>query len=82
MGDRIGSIEVGKQADLVLVDLHQPELTPLYEPYSHQVYAIKGGHVRTVLVAGRVVVKDRKMTTLDAEEVMARANLIRGQIRK
>jgi 5-methylthioadenosine/S-adenosylhomocysteine deaminase len=82
MGDRIGSIEVGKQADLVLVDLHQPELTPLYEPYSHLVYAIKGGHVRTVLVAGRVVVKDRKMTTLDAEEVMARANLIRGQIRR
>jgi len=81
MGDRIGSIEAGKQADLVLVDLRQPELTPLYDPYSHLVYAIKGGHVRTVLVGGRVVVRDGKMTTLDAEEVMARANVIRSHIR-
>jgi 5-methylthioadenosine/S-adenosylhomocysteine deaminase len=81
LADRIGSIEVGKQADLVLVDTRQPELTPLHDPYSQLVYAVDGGHVRTVVVAGRIVVRDRRMTTVDADEVMARVEKIAERIR-
>lgn len=80
--DRIGSIEPGKQADLVLVDVSQPETTPLYDVYSQLVYAIKGAAVRTVLVAGRVVVRDRKMLTVDAAEVMARSRALQARILK
>ena len=81
LGDRVGSLEVGKLADVVLVDLRIPELTPLYDVYSHQVYAIKGGQVRTVLVGGRVIVRDRVMTTIDATEVMTMARQNQQRIR-
>lgn len=81
LGDRVGSLEVGKLADIVLVDLQVPELTPLYDVYSQLVYAIKGGQVRTVLVGGRVVVRDRVMTTVDAAEVMTMARQKQQRIR-
>ena len=80
LGDRIGSIEVGKRADLVLIDLSAPELHPLYDVYSHLVYAVKGAHVRTVVVDGRVIVKDRKITTVDVDEVLQRVAKIRASI--
>ncbi|MCU0291734.1 MAG: amidohydrolase [Thermoanaerobaculaceae bacterium] len=82
LDDRIGSIEVGKQADLALIDLRVPELTPIYDVYAHLVYAVRGAHVRTVLVGGRVVVRDRTVTTVDAAEVMARCTAIQGRILK
>ena len=61
--DSIGSIEPGKLADIVLIDTRVPELTPLYDVYSQLVYVIKGGHVGSVLVGGRFVVRNREMTT-------------------
>jgi len=76
----VGSLEVGKRADVVLIDLNQPELTPMYDVYSHLVYAIKGANVRTVVVDGRVVVRDRKMTTLDEKKVMEKAREIQKRI--
>lgn len=82
LDERIGSIEVGKQADLALIDLRVPELTPIYDVYAHLVYAVRGAHVRTVLVGGRVVVRDRTVTTVDAAEVMARCTAIQGRILK
>jgi len=76
----VGSLEVGKRADVVLIDLNQPELTPMYDVYSHLVYAIKGANVRTVVIDGRVVVRDRKMTTLDEQKVMEKAREIQKRI--
>ena len=76
----MGSLEAGKRADVVLIDLNQPELTPMYDVYSHLVYAIKGGNVRTVVVDGRVIVRDRKMTTLDEQAVMKKAREIQKRI--
>jgi len=76
----VGSLEVGKRADVVLIDLNQPELTPMYDVYSHLVYAIKGAHVRMVVVDGRVVVRDRKMTTVDERKVMEKAREIQKRI--
>lgn len=71
--DRIGSLEVGKQADIVLVETRRAGLTPLYRPYSHLVYAVRGSDVRTVLVNGRIVVRDREITTVDEKAVLAEA---------
>jgi 5-methylthioadenosine/S-adenosylhomocysteine deaminase len=78
----VGSLESGKRADVVLVDVRVPELTPLYDVFSHLVYAVKGAHVRTVVVDGKVVVRDRKMTTLDENKVMEKAREIQKRIRE
>ncbi len=78
--ESIGSIEAGKLADLVLIDARVPGLTPLYDVYSHLVYVIKGGHVGTVLVGGNFVVRDRKVTTVDVDEVMAKVREFRTRI--
>lgn len=80
LDDRLGSLEVGKLADIVLVDVRAPELTPLYDVYSHLVYAIKGGHVRTVLVGGDVVVRAGDVITVDEDGVMEKANELKRQI--
>ncbi len=78
--DRIGSLEVGKRADIVLVETRSAHLTPLYRPYSHLVYAARGSDVSTVLVNGRIVVRDGEVTTVDEAEVMERARGFADQI--
>jgi 5-methylthioadenosine/S-adenosylhomocysteine deaminase len=70
---RIGSLEAGKQADLVVVSTAAARLTPLYDPISHLVYAARGDDVRTVMVNGRLLMRDRRMLTLDEPAVLAEA---------
>ncbi len=65
LGNRIGTLAPGKEADLIVVDLEQPHLTPLYDPFSHVVYAARAADVRHVMVGGRWLLWDRKFTTLD-----------------
>jgi 5-methylthioadenosine/S-adenosylhomocysteine deaminase len=72
LDDRIGSLEVGKQADLIVIDTCQPHLTPFYRPASHLVYAARGGDVTTTIVAGRILVENRHLTLLDADDIMTR----------
>jgi len=69
---RVGALSPGMMADLVVLDLDQPHLTPLYDPYSHLVYAAGGGDVQTVVVHGQVVVQDRRLLTFDLKETLAR----------
>jgi 5-methylthioadenosine/S-adenosylhomocysteine deaminase len=69
----IGSIETGKRADLITIRLDAPHAVPMYHVYSQLVYALKGSDVADVMVNGRVIVRDRKMLTLDAQAVMAKA---------
>lgn len=73
LGDRIGAIAPGKWADLIVVDLQKPHLTPLYEPLSHLVYAARGSDVRHSIIHGRLVMEDRQLLTLDIGEVMEQA---------
>jgi 5-methylthioadenosine/S-adenosylhomocysteine deaminase len=82
MADRLGSLEAGKLADVVLVDLSAPELHPLYDVYSQLVYAIKGAHVRSTIVGGKVVVRDRNVTTVDTSEVLSHTLEIQRRIQK
>ncbi len=77
----IGSLEVGKQADLILIDLNQPHLTPLYHPFSHLVYAASGADVDTVFIAGQMVMRQRRLLTLDWEEIRERVVAISREIR-
>ena len=69
----IGSLEPGKRADLIVVDMSSARQTPLYDPISHLVYATHGDDVRTTIVNGRVLMRDRKVLTLDETAVLADA---------
>src|SRR5687768_1823288 len=79
--NQIGSIEAGKRADLVVVSTATARLTPMYEPVSHLVYAASGEDVRTVMVNGRVLMRDRKMLTLDEAAVLAEARKFAAVVR-
>ena len=65
LGETTGTLTPGKAADLIVVDVNQPHLTPLYDPYSHLVYAARAADVRHVMVGGRWLLSDRQFTTLD-----------------
>jgi len=69
----IGSLEVGKKADMIIVDTDKPHLTPMYNPYSHLVYAARGNDVSHAIINGRLVMEERRLLTMDLDEVMARA---------
>jgi 5-methylthioadenosine/S-adenosylhomocysteine deaminase len=69
----IGSIEIGKKADLVIIDFKKPHLCPVYKEESHLVYAAKSSDVETVIINGKIVMENRKLATVDAEKVMEMA---------
>ena len=73
MDRTIGSLEPGKQADILILDTQAPHLTPLYHPESHIVYAAKGSDVRDVMVSGKWRVKSRKLVSLNLDEILDRA---------
>ena len=76
----IGSIEKGKRADLVVVDLDDLNQTPYYNIYSDLVYAAKAADVRTVIIEGRVVMRDRRLLTLNEATIKADARRYRERI--
>ncbi|MBK5099490.1 MAG: amidohydrolase family protein, partial [Desulfobacteraceae bacterium] len=73
IGERTGSLEMGKKADIIVVDTNKPHLTPLYNPYSHLVYAARGNDVCHSVINGRLIMEDRKLLSLDLDEIIARA---------
>jgi len=78
----IGSIEIGKKADLAIINFNKPHLRPLYSETSHLVYAAKPSDIETVIINGEIVMENRKLTTLDVGRVMqdaekAKTNLLK-----
>ena len=71
--DQIGSIEVGKKADITLIDARSPQLTPFRNPISHIVYSANGGNVDTVICNGEILMKNRKLLTLDENMILEAA---------
>jgi 5-methylthioadenosine/S-adenosylhomocysteine deaminase len=69
----IGSLEAGKKADFILIGLDEPNAVPMYEIYAQIAYALKGSDVETVVIGGRVVMRNRKLLTVDEEAAMAKA---------
>lgn len=80
MADQIGSLEVGKLADFIIVDVSNPRQLPNYNLYSTLVYATKSGDVETVVVHGRPLMRDRRMLTLDEAAIRRETAAFRARI--
>ncbi len=82
MENEIGSLEVGKRADIVLVARDSLNQVPSYNIYSDLVYATKASDVQTVIINGRIVMRDRRLLTLDEVAIKATARMFREQVVK
>jgi len=82
LGDRVGSFEPGKKADLIVVNLEVPSAIPQYDLYSMLVYALDGAAVTDVMVDGRWLMRDRLLLTLDLDEISRQAVRIQSRIRE
>ncbi len=80
MEDKLGSLEVGKLADVIILDHEGTTMTPFYDVYSTLVYAASARDVRTTIVNGRILMEDRKIQTVDVAEVKARMRAIAQKI--
>jgi 5-methylthioadenosine/S-adenosylhomocysteine deaminase len=69
----LGVLKEDALADVIVVDIDQPHLTPMYSPVSHLVYAAQAGDVLHTVCHGQVLMRGRRLTTLDEQEIMARA---------
>ncbi|NIO44329.1 MAG: amidohydrolase family protein [Candidatus Aenigmarchaeota archaeon] len=79
--NEIGSIEIGKKADMVLIDLKKTNFFPLYNNLiPHLVYSCKGENVDTVICNGKILMKNREILTLDEKEVMKKAKLAKDDL--
>jgi 5-methylthioadenosine/S-adenosylhomocysteine deaminase len=72
----IGSLETGKKADLIALDINQPHLVPMYDPVSHLVYAARGSDVRYAWVNGRLLLERGNFTGVDAARAVAEVNRV------
>ncbi|MDP3718476.1 MAG: amidohydrolase [Acidobacteriota bacterium] len=79
---RIGSLEPGKRADLIVVGMSRPRQTPLFDPVSQLVYASRGDDVETTIVNGKVLMRDRTMLTMDEATVLREARQAADLVRK
>ena len=79
--DRIGSLEPGKQADIITVAMDGPRQTPMFDPISHLVYISRGDDVQNTIVAGRILMRDRRVTTLSRESILRDARAMAERVR-
>ena len=77
----IGSLVAGKRADLIVVSMSSARQTPMYDPISHLVYATRGDDVKTTIVNGRVLMRDRKVLTLNEAAVLQEARALAARVR-
>jgi 5-methylthioadenosine/S-adenosylhomocysteine deaminase len=82
MAQEIGSIEPGKRADIIAVSMTSARQTPMYDPVSHLVYVTRGDDVRTTIVDGKILMKDRQVRTLNRASVIAEANRFAARVRE
>ncbi len=82
LGDVTGTLAVGKRADIIVVDFNKPHLTPVYNPYSHLVYAAKSADVRDVVVNGEILVQNSRLTKADPAEIVAKGRELAVRVRK
>jgi cytosine/adenosine deaminase-related metal-dependent hydrolase len=81
LADRIGSLEPGKRADLVRIDVSATRFTPLYDPHAALVYAALPTDVRDVMVDGVWLMRERRITSLDRDAVIGEANALAGAMK-
>jgi 5-methylthioadenosine/S-adenosylhomocysteine deaminase len=82
MEQLLGSLETGKRADLITVSTRSTRQTPMYDPVSHLVYVTRGDDVRNTVVNGKILMRERRLLTLDREAVIADANRLAAKVRE
>jgi 5-methylthioadenosine/S-adenosylhomocysteine deaminase len=82
MEKEIGSLEAGKKADVVLISVNEPNAVPMYDVYAQIAYSLKGSDVDTVVIGGRVVMRDRKLLTVDEPAVIEKAREYGAAVKK
>jgi 5-methylthioadenosine/S-adenosylhomocysteine deaminase len=80
IADRVGSLEPGKAADMILLNLDQPHLAPLYDPVTVLVYNASGRDVSHVMVGGRFIVEDRTLRTADTSVLIHEAQQVAERV--
>ncbi len=73
MEKEIGSLEGGKKADVIVISLNEPNAVPMYDVYAQLAYALKGNDVETVVIGGRVVMREHQLLTVKEDEAIAKA---------
>jgi 5-methylthioadenosine/S-adenosylhomocysteine deaminase len=73
MEKQIGSLEAGKKADIILISLDEPNALPIYDIYAQLAYALKSSDVETVVIGGRIVMRNKKLLTLNEPAILAKA---------
>ncbi|MEM3571509.1 MAG: amidohydrolase family protein, partial [Candidatus Bathyarchaeia archaeon] len=68
--NEIGSIEPGKKADIIMIDLKKPHLAPIHKPISSIVYSAFGSDVETVIIDGKIIMENYKIKTVDEEKII------------
>ena len=81
MESLIGSLEAGKRADVITVSMTAARQTPMYDPLSHLVYVTRGDDVNTLIVNGRILMRDRKVMTLDKTRVLSDARALAEKVK-
>jgi 5-methylthioadenosine/S-adenosylhomocysteine deaminase len=81
MESQIGSLQAGKHADLITVAMNSARQTPMYDAVSHLVYVTRGDDVRNTIVNGRVLMRERRLNTLNEGEVLAQARALAQKVR-
>ncbi len=82
LDDITGSVEAGKKADLIIIDTKSLHMTPMYDPYSHLVYAAKGSDVDTVIINGRILMRNRTLLCIDETSIRKNTVLLAEKIKK
>jgi 5-methylthioadenosine/S-adenosylhomocysteine deaminase len=82
LGERVGSLRPGKKADIVIANLDRPHLVPMYDIYSHITYCLRPSDIETVMVNGKLVIENGKLTTMDEREIMEKARSWQKKIGK
>ncbi|MGO2303139.1 MAG: amidohydrolase [Providencia sp.] len=82
MEDKLGSLEVGKLADIIVVDTKSPNMVPMYSPFAALVYGANGANVRHTIVDGKILMEDRKLQTVDEKEIIQEAQAFAKQVRE
>jgi 5-methylthioadenosine/S-adenosylhomocysteine deaminase len=80
MKNTLGSLEEGKVADLIMIDLKKPHLTPLHDPVSHLVYAVRGTDVCTTIVNGTPLMLEKEYLTIDVEKTLEQSKKIASEL--
>jgi 5-methylthioadenosine/S-adenosylhomocysteine deaminase len=80
MEKEIGSLEAGKKADVIVLELNRPHLQPVYNLVSHLVYSATGADVRDVIIGGKPVMENRKLLTLDEGQILDKMKGIKENI--